>query len=121
MKENNKSASPPLEDVSVLTKAEDIVRNMLLKGFILGKDVITKAKSLDEKHQLTSLASVKVTSFDKSIGFTEKINTGTLVVSGKVKEVDQKFQVTEKTKSAIAAAEQTASNAGSAIINNHYV
>ncbi|KAJ0240622.1 hypothetical protein HA466_0222220 [Hirschfeldia incana] len=115
------SSSPPKEDVSVFRKAEDVVRNMISKGFILGKDAIAKAKSLDEKHQLTSTASAKVTSFDKRIGFTEKINTGTTAVSGKVKEVDQKFQVTEKTKSAIAAAEQTVSNAGSTIMKNRYV
>ncbi|KAG2261827.1 hypothetical protein Bca4012_013493 [Brassica carinata] len=120
-KESDKSSSPPKEDVSVFRKAEDVVRNMISKGFILGKDAIAKAKSLDEKHQLTSTASAKVTSFDKKIGFTEKINTGTTVVSGKVKEVDQKFQVTEKTKSAIAAAEQTVSNAGSTIMKNRYV
>lgn len=121
LKESNKSSSPSREDVSVFRKAEDVVRSMISKGFILGKDAIAKAKSLDEKHQLTSIASARVTSFDKRIGFTEKINTGTTVVSDKVKEVDQKFQVTEKTKSAIAAAEQTVNNAGSAIMKNRYV
>ncbi|CAH8311842.1 unnamed protein product [Eruca vesicaria subsp. sativa] len=121
LKESDKSSSPPKEDVSVFRKAEDVVRNMISKGFILGKDAIAKAKSLDEKHQLRSTASAKVTSFDKRIGFTEKINTGTTAVSEKVKEVDQKFQVTEKTKSAMAAAEQTVSNAGSTIMKNRYV
>ncbi|KAF8118532.1 hypothetical protein N665_0004s0017 [Sinapis alba] len=122
LKESDKlSSSPPKEDVSVFRKAEDVVRNMISKGYILGKDAIAKAKSLDEKHQLTSTASAKVTSLNKKIGFTEKISTGTTVVSGKVKEVDQKFQVTEKTKSAIAAAEQTVSNAGSTIMKNRYV
>ncbi|CAH2046150.1 unnamed protein product [Thlaspi arvense] len=118
---SNKSSSPPREDVSVFRKAEDVVRSMISKGFVLGKDAIAKAKSLDEKHQLTSIASARVTSFDKRIGFTEKINTGTTVVTEKVKEVDQKFQVTEKTKSAIAAAEQTVSNAGSTIMKNRYI
>ncbi|CAL9241562.1 unnamed protein product [Arabidopsis halleri] len=121
LKESNKSSSPSREDVSVFRKAEDVVSGMITKGFILGKDAIAKAKSLDEKHHLTSTASARVTSFDKRIGFTEKINTGTTVVSEKVKEVDQKFQVTEKTKSAIAAAEQTVTNAGSAIMKNRYV
>jgi len=105
----------------VLRKAEDVVSSMLAKGFILGKDAIAKAKSVDEKHQLTSTASAKVASFDKKIGFTDKINTGTVVVGEKVREVDQKYQVSEKTKSAIAAAEQTVSNAGSAIMKNRYV
>ncbi|KAF3590896.1 hypothetical protein DY000_02026767 [Brassica cretica] len=67
---------------------------MLAKGFILGKDAIAKAKSVEEKHQLTSTASAKVASLDKKLGFTDKINTGTVV---------------------------TVSNAGSAIMKNRYV
>ncbi|KAL6176042.1 hypothetical protein ACLB2K_052678 [Fragaria x ananassa] len=106
---------------SALRKAEDVVTGMLAKGFILGKDAVNKAKGFDEKHQLTSTASEKVASFDKKIGLTEKISVGTSVVSEKVREVDQKFQVSEKTKSAFAAAEQTVSNAGSAIMKNRYV
>ena len=106
---------------SAFRKAEDVVTSMLAKGFILGKDAVNKAKKLDEKHQLSSTASAKVASFDKKIGFTEKISVGTSVVSDKVREVDQKFQVSEKTKSAFAAAEQTVSSAGSAIMKNRYV
>ncbi|XVF52320.1 hypothetical protein PTKIN_Ptkin05aG0009100 [Pterospermum kingtungense] len=106
---------------SAIRKAEDVVTSMLAKGFILGKDAANKAKTFDEKHQLTSTASAKVASFDKKIGFTEKIAAGTTVVGDKVREVDQKFQVSEKTKSAFAAAEQKVSSAGSAIMKNRYV
>lgn len=42
-----------------MSKAEDVISNMLLKGFILGKDVVSKAKSFDEK-----------------IGLTKKVTTG---------------------------------------------
>uniref|UniRef100_M4D836 RRM domain-containing protein n=1 Tax=Brassica campestris TaxID=3711 RepID=M4D836_BRACM len=115
------SKSPRAGGDSVLRKAEDVVSSMLAKGFILGKDAIAKAKSVDEKHQLTSTASAKVASLDKKLGLTDKINTGTVVVGDKVREVDHKYQVSEKTKSAIAAAEQTVSNAGSAIMKNRYV
>lgn len=106
---------------SAFRKAEDVVSSMLAKGFVLGKDAVGKAKSLDEKHQLTSTATAKVASFDKKIGFTEKISIGTSIVNDKVKEVDQKLQVSEKAKSAFAAAEQTVSSAGSAIMKNRYV
>ncbi|KAL5794545.1 hypothetical protein ACOSP7_003139 [Xanthoceras sorbifolium] len=106
---------------SAFRKAEDVVSSMIAKGFILGKDAVNKAKTLDEKHQLTSTASAKVASIDKKIGLTEKISVGTSVVSDKVREVDQKFQVSEKTKSAFAAAEQKVSSAGSAIMKNRYV
>ncbi|EEF42371.1 binding partner of ACD11 1 [Ricinus communis] len=106
---------------SAFQKAEDIVSSMLAKGFILGKDAVNKAKAFDEKHQFTSTATSKVASLDEKIGLTEKISAGTTLVNDKVREVDEKFRVSETTKSAFAAAEQTVSNAGSAIMKNRYV
>ncbi|KAK9006160.1 hypothetical protein V6N11_035205 [Hibiscus sabdariffa] len=102
---------------SAIRKAEDVVTGMLAKGFILGKDAVKK----DEKHQLTSKASAKVASFDKKIGFADKIQVGTTIVGDKVREVDQKFQVSKKTKSAFATAQQKVSSVGSAIMKNRYV
>ncbi|XVF06885.1 hypothetical protein REPUB_Repub06bG0089700 [Reevesia pubescens] len=121
------SATPATENKgagqaeSAVQKAEDVVTSMLARGFILGKDAVSKAKGFDEKHQFTSTATAKVASLDQKIGFTEKISAGTTMVNDKVKEMDQKFQVSEKTKSAFAAAEQTVSNAGSAIMKNRYI
>uniref|UniRef100_A0A0E0DHS9 RRM domain-containing protein n=1 Tax=Oryza meridionalis TaxID=40149 RepID=A0A0E0DHS9_9ORYZ len=106
---------------SALQKAEDIVGTMLAKGFILGRDALDRAKALDEKHQLTSTATARVSSFDKKMGLSEKISVGTSAVNDKVKEMDQKYQVSEKTRSALAAAEQSVSTAGSAIMKNRYV
>ncbi|KAF7829198.1 binding partner of ACD11 1-like [Senna tora] len=106
---------------SALGKAEDVVTSMLAKGFVLGKDAVNKAKTFDEKHQLTSTASAKVASFDQKIGLSEKITAGASVVSDRVREVDQKFHVSEKTKTAFAAAEQKVSDAGSAIMKNRYI
>ncbi|KAF8750246.1 hypothetical protein HU200_012501 [Digitaria exilis] len=95
---------------SALRKAEDVVGSMLAKGFVLGMDAVEKAKAFDEKHQLTSTATAKVASLDKTMGLSQKM-----------KEMDEKYQVAEKTKSALAAAEQTVSTAGSAIMSNRYV
>ncbi|KAI3787162.1 hypothetical protein L1987_41420 [Smallanthus sonchifolius] len=106
---------------SALRKAEDVVTSMFAKGFVLGKDAVGKAKTFDEKHNLTSTASAKVASFDKKIGFTEKVSAGTSIVTDKVKVVDQKLQVSEKAKSAFTVAENTVSSAGSAIMKNRYV
>ncbi|KAL7610442.1 binding partner of ACD11 1 [Lactuca sativa] len=114
-------SNAPVRTDSALRKAEDVVTSMFAKGFVLGKDAVGKAKTFDEKHGLTSTASAKVASLDKKIGFTEKVNVGTSIVSDKVKEVDQKLQVSEKAKSAFTAAENTVSNAGSAIMKNRYV
>ncbi|XP_020248391.1 binding partner of ACD11 1-like isoform X2 [Asparagus officinalis] len=114
-------SQPTKNTETPIQKAEEVVSSMLAKGFILGKDTINKAKSFDQKHQLTSTASSKISSFDKMIGLSEKVTTGTSAVGNKAKEMDQKFQVSEKTKSAFAAAEQKMSSAGSAIMKNRYV
>lgn len=49
------------------------------------------------------------------------MTAGTTIVTEKVKEMDENFHVSEKTKTAISAAEQTVSNAGSAIMKNRYI
>lgn len=106
---------------SAIRKAEDVVSSMLAKGFNLGKDAVNKAKTFDEKHQFTSTATAKVASLDQKIGLSEKVSAGTTLVSDKVREMDEKFQVSEKTKTALSAAEQTVSSAGSAIMKNRYI
>lgn len=106
---------------SAVQKAEDVVSTMLARGFTLGKDAVNQAKSFDEKHQFTSTATSKVASLDQKMGISEKISMGTSMVNERMKEVDEKFQVSEKTKTAFAAAEQTVSTAGSAIMKNRYV
>lgn len=94
---------------------------MLAKGFILGKDAVGKAKAFDEKLGFTSTATAGVASLDQKIGLSQKITAGTSLVNEKIKTVDQSFQVTERTKSAFAAAEQTVSSAGTAVMKNRYV
>jgi hypothetical protein len=94
---------------------------MLARGFVLGKDAISKAKAFDEQHHLISNASATVASIDRKIGLSEKLSIGTTIVNEKVRDMDELFQVSEKTKSAFAAAEQKAATAGTAIMSNHYV
>ncbi|KAL8233130.1 hypothetical protein R6Q57_002908 [Mikania cordata] len=106
---------------STVQKAEDVVSSMLAKGFILGKDAVNKAKAFDEKLQFSSTAAAKAATIDQKIGLTEKLSIGTAIVNEKVKDLDQKFQVSEKTKTAFTTAEQTVTNAGSAIMKNRYV
>ncbi|KAJ0261069.1 Binding partner of ACD11 1 [Hirschfeldia incana] len=106
---------------SVVQKAEDVVSSMLAKGFILGKDAVGKAKAFDEKLGFTSTATAGVASIDQKIGLSQKFTAGTSLVNDKIKEVDQSFQVSEKTKSAFASAEQTVSSAGTAVMKNRYV
>ncbi|XP_059655311.1 binding partner of ACD11 1 [Cornus florida] len=116
----NPEANPTAPALAV-KKAEDVVSTMLAKGFVLGKDALNKAKSFDEQIQLTSNATATVASIDRKIGLSEKLSMGTSVVNEKVKEMDERFQVSEKTKTAFSVAEQKASSAGSAIMSNQYV
>lgn len=109
------------EAKSAVKKAEEVVSDMLATGFVLGKDALNRAKSFDEKHQLISNASATVASIDRKIGLSGKLSMGTAVVNKKVKEMDELLQVSEMTRSALAAAEQTASSTGSAIMSNRYV
>lgn len=104
-----------------MKKAEDVVSSMLAKGIILGKDALNRAKSFDEKHQFTSTAATKVNSLDQNIGFSEKLSIGTTLVNYKVKEMDAKYQILQRTKSALSTAEQSASNAKSVVMKNPYV
>ncbi|KAK1412102.1 hypothetical protein QVD17_33089 [Tagetes erecta] len=122
------SGAPPLtprgaqgSNADALQKAEEVVSTMLAKGFVLGKDALQKAKSFDEKHQLSSNASATVASIDRRMGLTRKLSMGTAAMNEKVKEVNERYQVSESTKSAIAAAEQKANTAGYALMNNKYV
>ncbi|KAG9452100.1 hypothetical protein H6P81_005004 [Aristolochia fimbriata] len=113
-----KSTSPRREYV---TKAQEVVTNMLAKGSAFGQDAVNKAKAFDEKHQLTANASAKVISFDRRVGLTEKLTVGISVVNEKVKSVDQKLQVSDKTMAVLTVAEQKLNDTGSAVKTNRYV
>lgn len=98
-----------------VSKAQDAVANMLAKGSAIGQDAMNRAKAFDEKHQLRASASAKVISFDRRVGLTEKLTVGISVVNEKVKSVDQRLQVSDKTMAAILAAERKLNNTGSAV------
>ncbi|KAK6921608.1 RNA recognition motif domain, partial [Dillenia turbinata] len=106
---------------SAVHKAEDAVSSMLARGYVMGKDALSKARAFDEQHNLTSNASATVASIDYKIGLSEKLSMGAAAVNEKIREMDERFQVFERTKSALAAAQQKGSNAGSAMMSNRYV
>ncbi|XP_073143388.1 binding partner of ACD11 1 [Henckelia pumila] len=104
-----------------VTKAQDVVSNMLAKGSAIRQDAVNKAKAFDEKHRLTANASARVISFDRRVGLSEKFTVGISVVNEKVKSVDQRFQVSDKTTAAIMAAERKLNDTGSAVKSSRYV
>ncbi|KAM7524346.1 hypothetical protein LguiA_014248 [Lonicera macranthoides] len=104
-----------------VSKAQDVVASMLAKGLAIRQDAMNKARAFDEKHQLRANASARVNSFDKRVGLTEKLTVGISVVNEKVKSVDQRLQVSDKTMAALMAAERKLNDTGSAVKSSRYV
>ncbi|KAI3738453.1 hypothetical protein L2E82_28485 [Cichorium intybus] len=103
------------------SKAQDVVTSVLAKGSAIGQDAMNKAKAFDQKHKLRANASARVISLDKKVGLTEKFTVGISVVNQKVKSVDQKLQVSDKTMAALMAAERKLNDTGSAVKSSRYV
>ncbi|KAA8516878.1 hypothetical protein F0562_017304 [Nyssa sinensis] len=104
-----------------VTKAQDVVSSMLAKSSAIGQDAVNKAKAFDEKHRLTAGASATVVSFDRRVGLTEKLTVGISVVNEKMKSVDQRLQVSDKTMAALMVAERKLNDTGSAVKSSRYV
>ncbi|CAK7328027.1 unnamed protein product [Dovyalis caffra] len=110
-----------------MTLAQEVVKTMLSKGYVLGKDAMVKAKAFDESHQVSATAAAKVAELSNRIGLTDKIHAGMETV----KCVDERYHVSEITKSAasatgtaaLAAATytgKTAAAAANAVVNSSY-
>ena len=91
---------------------------VIARGAAIRQDAVNKAKSFDEKHQLRANATAKINSFDRRVGLSEKLNTGISVVNEKVKTVDQRLHVSDKTMAALLAAERKLNDTGSAVKTN---
>ncbi|KAE8699217.1 annexin A7-like [Hibiscus syriacus] len=112
--------SPPSSGRMYVSRAQNVVASVLAKVSAIRQDAVNKAKAFDEKHQLRTSASTKVISFDWRVGLTEKLTVGISAVNEKVKSVDQRLQVSDKTMAAIFAAEET-KHTGSAVKSSRYV
>lgn len=116
--------STPGEAVTV---AQEVVKTMLAKGYVLGKDTLLKAKAFDESHRVSATAAAKVAELSNRIGLTDQIYAGMETF----KSMDDKYHISETTKSAVivtgtaavVAATVTgraAVAAGSAVVNSNY-
>uniref|UniRef100_A0ACD6A974 Uncharacterized protein n=1 Tax=Avena sativa TaxID=4498 RepID=A0ACD6A974_AVESA len=103
------------------SKAHDVMTTVIARGSAIRQDAVNKAKSFDEKHQLRANATARINSFDRRVGLSEKLNTGISVVNEKVKTVDQRLHVSDKTMAALLAAERKLNDTGSAVKTNRYV
>ncbi|CAL1392107.1 unnamed protein product [Linum trigynum] len=120
----NHLASSPGEAVTV---AQEVVKTMLAKGYVLGKDALVKARALDESHKVTAVAAAKVAELSSRIGLTETIQSGMETA----RFIDEKYHVSDITKTAVlytgAAAVtaatitgRTAAAAAHAVVNSSY-
>lgn len=95
---------------------QEVVKTMLAKGYVLGKDALSKAKAFDESYHVSATAAAKVAELSKRIGLTDKIYAGV----DAVKSVDEKYHVLEITKSAASVTGRTAREAAHSVINSSY-
>ena len=109
----NQFVSTPGEAVTV---AQEVVKTMIAKGYVLGKDALTKAKALDESYQGSSSAAAKVAELSNRIGLTDKICAGVEAA----KSVDDKYHVSEVTMTAASYTGRTAVAAANAVVHSSY-
>ncbi|XP_006651820.1 binding partner of ACD11 1 [Oryza brachyantha] len=117
----NEANSSPTTGRVYVSKAHDVMTTVMARGSAMRQDAVNKAKAFDEKHQLRANATAKISSFDRRVGISEKINSGICVVNEKVKSVDQRLHVSDKTMAALLAAERKLNDTGSAVKTNRYV
>ncbi|KAI3467372.1 hypothetical protein Pfo_024035 [Paulownia fortunei] len=96
--------------------AQDVVKTMVAKGYVLGKDALGKAKAFDESHQVSATAVAKVAELSERIGLTDKIFAGVEAA----RSVDQRYHISDATKSAVSATGRTAFSAANAVVNSSY-
>ncbi|MCL7047356.1 hypothetical protein MKW94_029695 [Papaver nudicaule] len=96
--------------------AQDVVKTMLSKGYVLGREALSKAKEIDESHQVSATAAAKVAEMSKKFGLTDRISMGVETA----RSVDDRYRVSETTKSALSAAGRTAAAAATTVVNSSY-
>lgn len=96
--------------------AQDVVKTMVSKGYVLGKDAVSKARRFDESHGVSATAAAKVAELSERMGLTDKIFAGVEAA----RSVDQTYHITGTTKSAISATGRGAVTAANAVLNSSY-
>ncbi|PKA66621.1 hypothetical protein AXF42_Ash003276 [Apostasia shenzhenica] len=98
------------------TMAQEVVKTMLAKGYVLSKDALTKARAFDESYQVSATAAAKVAEMSRQIGLTDKINAG----MDAARSVEERYHVMEMTKTVVSATGRTAAAVGNSIVNSGY-
>ncbi|KAL8196483.1 hypothetical protein R6Q57_024778 [Mikania cordata] len=99
-----------------VTVAQVVVKTMLAKGYILGKDALGKAKAFDESHQVSASAAAKVAELSERIGLTDKLCAGVEAV----RSADKNYHISDTTKSLMSATGRSAAAAATTVVNSSY-
>ncbi|PWA71377.1 RNA recognition motif containing protein [Artemisia annua] len=100
----------------VVTMAQDVVKTMLARGYILGKDALGKAKAFDESHQVSASAAAKVAELSERYGITDKLCAGIEVV----RSVEKNYHISNTTKSIVSATGRSAIVVATTMVNSNY-
>ncbi|PWZ39801.1 Binding partner of ACD11 1 [Zea mays] len=98
------------------TVAQDIMKTMLEKGYVLSKDALAKARAFDESYGLTAAAAARAAELSKRIGLTDRVNAGV----GAMRSVDETYGVRETTKTVATATGRTAAKVVNGIVTSSY-
>nr|XP_025699138.1 binding partner of ACD11 1 isoform X2 [Arachis hypogaea] len=99
-----------------VTAAQEVVKTMLAKGYVLSKDALAKAREFDESHQVSATATAKVSELSERLRLADKISAGV----GAMKSVDQKYNVSETARSAASATGRSVAAAADSVVNSSY-
>lgn len=116
LKQNSQGPRTVPSAGEAVSLAQDVVKTMVSKGYVLGKDAFWKAKTFDESHQVSATAVAKVAELSERMGLTDKIFAGVEAA----RSVDQRYHITDTTKTAVSATGRTAVSAASAVLNSSY-
>ncbi|KAK8449798.1 hypothetical protein SEVIR_7G270000v4 [Setaria viridis] len=106
-----------------LTVAQDVVKTMLARGYVLSKDALAKARAFDESRGYTAAAAAKAAELSKRFGLTDRVNAGVGALSagvGAMRSVDETYGISETTKTVATATGRTAAKVANSIVTSSY-
>lgn len=97
-------------------EAGAMVKAMLSKGFVLGRDAAAKAKAFDETHGVTATAAARVADLSEKIGLSGKLSSSMEALRAR----EDEFHIAETTRAAVSSTGKTAAAIAGAIVNSSY-
>jgi len=91
-----------------------VIASLIAAGYVIGKDAIDKARSIDEQNQISqkimaaaNVAKDKITEIDQQLHISETIQNFGNTITTKAHELDQSYHVSDNVNAAIKTVSQT--------------